>query len=227
MPVVETAAGPHATRAHRQEILGKADLYVIITASLCARPWQEVVREVLRAGTPMIQLREKGLSDREYLERARWTAAEAHRHGALCVINDRADIAWLAGADGVHLGAEDLSIASARRIVGIDMLIGVSTRSAEQAESLARLGPDYVAVGPMFASPTKPGLPPVGVSALQEVASRVHVPVVAIGGITADNVAQIRGAGRAIVCVCSAVIAAGDPYAAAKALRAPGFRRGA
>ena len=136
----------------------------------------------------------------------------------LLIINDRPDVAALCGADGVHVGQDDLPVADARRIVGAGRLVGVSTHTLAQARPAAADGADYIGVGPMFATATKDAGPVAGPQLLRQVAAEVPLPHVAIGGITADNVAQLVAAGARRVAVCSAVIAAADPQAAARAI---------
>lgn len=200
--------------------LRSAGLYVIITEALCRRPWRETAEESLLGGAGCIQLREKELTDSELLRRAREIRALTTQYGALFIMNDRPDIARLAGADGVHVGQNDLPLREARRIVGGGMLIGVSTHTIAQFDAALRDEPDYVAVGPMFATRTKPQEHVAGVETLAAVRARTELPLVAIGGIDASNAARVRQAGADVLCVCSAVIQADDPRRAARELGA-------
>jgi len=227
----------------RRAALRQARLHVLITESLCHRPWLEVCELALRGGADVLQLREKTLADRDLLHRAERLREMTQRFDALLVINDRPDVARLAGADGVHLGLNDLSVAQARQIAGPTVLIGRTVHSvAETQEALAQ-GPDYLGVGPMFASRTKPAPAaspkpnePTGPALLAAVAEAMMkateqpgqaeescVPLVAIGGITHENVAtlpiQQTGSQRTQVAVCQSVIGAADPAAAAANLR--------
>ncbi len=205
-------------RGTRAAAFARVRLYVLITAALCRGDWLETAEAAIRGGAGCLQLREKQMSDRVLLERARRLAALCREHGALCIINDRPDLAVLADADGVHLGQEDLPAPRARRIVGPDRLIGVSTHDAGQLEAALQAGPDYVAVGPVFASPTKPQDHVPGPPLLGAAVARSPVPVVAIGGIDAGNLGILVQAGARCVCVCSAVLGADDPHAAARRL---------
>jgi thiamine-phosphate pyrophosphorylase len=167
----------------------------------------------------VLQLREKSLGDGELLDRARRLRELTREHDVLLIINDRADVARLAGADGVHLGRGDLPVSQGRQIVGPHLLIGTSTHSIEEARAALGQGPDYVAVGPMFPSATKPELAVRGPGLLGEVAELADVPVVAVGGITAENVSGLSVRGRLQVAVGQSVIGAADPAAAARELR--------
>lgn len=207
------------TRANLRRRLRDMRLYVLLTESLCARPWRETAQAVLRGGADCLQLREKSLPDAELLARARVLREMTSRHDALLIVNDRPDIARLAGADGVHLGQDDLPVDEARRIVGSAAVVGVSTHSVAQLDAALEHRPDYVAIGPMFPTPTKPGLPVAGLQLARYAASHAEAPVVAIGGITIDHVAEVVGAGVWRVCVCSAVIGSPTPEEATRTLR--------
>ncbi|MFH1748071.1 MAG: thiamine phosphate synthase [Planctomycetota bacterium] len=207
-------------RGTRRARFRNVRLYVLITATLCQRDWLEVAAAVLRGGAGCLQLREKELPDAELLNRARQLRELTTRHEALLAINDRPDIARLAGADIVHVGQQDLSVKNARRIAGTSILVGKSTHTLEQFEAARAEEPDYLAVGPMFQSPTKPQDHIAGPQTLAQAASRTQIPLVAIGGITADNVAPIMSAGASCICACSAVVSTADPEAAARTLSA-------
>lgn len=139
-------------------------------------------------------------------------------HAALFIINDRADLVRQAGADGVHLGQEDMPVARARELVGEERLIGLSTHTPEQIDAAGELGVDYIGVGPVYETPTKPGRPAVGLELVRYAAERAAVPFFAIGGIDASNVAAVRAAGASRVAVVRAITAAVDPLAAARQL---------
>jgi thiamine-phosphate pyrophosphorylase len=204
-----------ALRGGRRAQFRNMRLYVILTEALCARGWQETAEAVLRGGAGCLQLREKGLPDAELLGRARRLRAITAEHAALLVINDRPDIAKLCGADGVHIGQDDLPVTDCRRIAGAHLLVGKSTHTPQQLEAALSEEPDYLAVGPMFASPTKPQDHIAGPQTLAAAVQRTTLPLVGIGGITADNAAEVVRAGASCLCVCSAVIGAEDAEAAA------------
>jgi thiamine-phosphate pyrophosphorylase len=191
-------------------------LYVIVTENLCRRPWEQTAEAALHGGATCIQLREKSLPDAELLRRAARLRRLSAAHGALLIINDRPDVAWLCGADGVHVGQEDLPVREARRIVGPRLLIGRSTHTVEQIDVAIAERPDYIAVGPMFASATKPSDAVAGARLLAEAARRTQIPLVAIGGVTAGATGALIGAGASCVCACAAVIGAEDAETAAR-----------
>jgi len=212
----------------RRRRLRTARLHVLITEALCRHDWLETANAVLAGGADVIQLREKALCDRVLLERARRLRELTASAGALLIVNDRPDIAALADADGVHVGQDDLPASAARRIVGPNRLVGLSTHSIEQFRAAIREDRDYVAVGPMFASSTKPQDftpgPPLLAAALREMkneqagsdtqAAARALAIVAIGGITPERLAAFESVGEFGIAVCGAIIGAADPRAA-------------
>lgn len=198
--------------------LRKAHLYVLLTESLCSRPWLETAAAAIDGGAGCIQLREKKLDDGELLHRAVQLRELTARHKVLMALNDRPDLARLAAADVLHVGQGDLAVRAARRIAGAGILVGKSTHTAAQCDAAAAEEPDYLAVGPMFASATKPQGHVAGPGLLAAARERSDLPLVAIGGIDADNAAEIYAAGADCVAVCRAVIGAGDIAAAAAAI---------
>jgi thiamine-phosphate pyrophosphorylase len=206
-------------RGERSARFSRVRLYVIVTASLCRGDWLATAERAIEGGAECIQLREKDLEDGELLARARRLGALCLERGVLFVMNDRADIARLCDADGVHLGQTDVSPADARRIVGPDRLIGLSTHTPEQLRAAIAAGADYIAVGPMFASTTKPQPHVAGPELLRLAGAETGIPVVPIGGIGGENVDILKASGATRVCVCSAVIGAEDVTAAAREIR--------
>lgn len=198
----------------------QADLYVVITASFCAgRTSLTVLDKVLAAGVRLVQLREKDLESRDLydlsLEFRRRTAAA----GALLIIDDRVDIALAANADGVHLGQTDLPVAAARRVAP-DLIIGASSHSLAEALAAQEAGASYVNLGPIFPTATKPKAVSLGVEAIARIAPHLKIPWSTMGGINQDNIAQVVAQGARHPAVMSAVTAAPDVTAAARALRA-------
>jgi thiamine-phosphate pyrophosphorylase len=166
-----------------------------------------------------VQLREKTLDDGPLLAFARQAQAQCERLGALFVLNDRPRLARDAGADGVHLGQDDMPVAQAREIVGQKMLIGLSTHAPGEIDAADAALVDYIGVGPVHATPTKPGRPAVGLELVRYAAAHAAMPFFAIGGIDADNVGEVLAAGASRVCVLRAVADAADPERAARKLR--------
>jgi thiamine-phosphate pyrophosphorylase len=174
----------------------------------------------LGGGVDIVQLRDKSAGDDALLAAARRFAARCAEHGALFIVNDRPDLAIAAGADGVHVGQDDVAVADARRIVGDERLIGLSTHSPQQIAAAAALDVDLIGVGPVHATPTKPGRAPVGVELVRHAAAHAATPFFAIGGIDPSTVRDVRTAGATRVAVVRAIADADDPAEAARTLRA-------
>ena len=197
-------------RGDRSARFAQVRLYLIITQRYCTRDWLETAQEAIAAGVDCIQLREKDFEGAELLARARQLGELCRQHDVLFFVNDRPDIAVLADADGVHVGQTDLPAREARKIIGPDRLIGISTHSDEQFAAALTCGADYIAVGPMFQSTTKPQLYVPGPELLARAVRQTDIPLVPIGGITPENLDEIKQAGARRVCVCSAITAAHD-----------------
>ena len=193
-------------------------LYAIADGS-AGRPILDLVSAFVRGGAAVVQLRWKAPGSGELLEVAR-AARRLCAGKTLFFVNDRADIARLVEADGVHLGQDDLPLQEARRIVGPKLIIGISTHS--EAEIDAAQAADYIGFGPIFATNSKPGAPlppPHGIEGLRRAVQRSKVPVVAIGGITAATARDVYAAGAHCVAAIAEICRAPDPEAAARALR--------
>jgi thiamine-phosphate pyrophosphorylase len=187
---------------------------------VCDMRSDRFLRAALGGGVDIVQLRMKNGSDDEILAAARRCARACAAHGALFVLNDRPDLVADAGADGVHVGQDDASVAEARTIVGPQRLVGLSTHSPQQVDAANRAGVDYIGVGPVHETPTKPGRPAVGLDLVRYAATHATVPFFAIGGIDAGNLASVRAAGARRVAVVRALTEAADPRHAARELRA-------
>jgi len=194
-------------------------LYVMISETYCRRPWLEAAQQAILGGADCLQLREKELDGGELLRRARQLVELCHRTGKLCIINDRPDIAILSGADGVHVGQDDLPVVEVRKLVGGQKIVGVSTHDIEQAKRAWLNGADYIGVGPIFRSSTKPRSFVAGVEFAHQVVAEIPVPAIAIAGITAANVDEVLGAGIRAIAVTAAVLDTDDPRAAAVELK--------
>jgi thiamine-phosphate pyrophosphorylase len=202
-----------------QQTLDGVVLYALVSADQCAAGLEWTVSEAIGGGVQVIQLREKSLSDRAYVESARRLREVTRRAGALFIVNDRPDIARLVDADGVHVGQEELTVKDARRIVGPRGLVGVSTHSIEQARQAVLDGANYIGMGPTFPSTTKTFAEFPGLDLIQQVAAEIRLPAFAIGGITCDRVASVLAAGARRVAVTAAICGAEDPRQSAAALR--------
>ena len=198
---------------NRRGRLERARLYLVCDA----RP-ADFLRAALAGGVDVVQLRDKAADDAAILRAAETFRACCEEAGALFVVNDRPDLAVGAGADGVHVGQADVAVAQARAVVGRERIVGRSTHSPEQLD--AATGVDYVAVGPVHATPTKPGRPAVGLDPVRHAAAHARMPWFAIGGIDARTVGPVLAAGARRVVVVRAIADASDPEAAARELRA-------
>lgn len=193
----------------------------VLTDARDGRDALETATRAIAAGAPVIQLRVKGVTDRELYDLGGRLMAVCREHGAVCLVNDRVDIALAIGAHGTHLGADDLPVAVARRLAGPDHIIGGTTREPVRAAQLVAEGASYLGVGPAYPTSTKDGLPDsLGPAGIGAVAQAVAVPVIAIGGVTVSHVRELRAAGAYGVAVVSAVSDAPDPAAATRRLLA-------
>ena len=197
----------------RRDRLDKALLYLV-----CDERSDEFLEAALDGGVDIVQLRIKDAPDERVLDAAQRYRRLCTAAGALLIVNDRPDLALAADADGVHVGQDDVAVAAARAVVGADRLVGLSTHSPEQITGAA--GVDYIGVGPVHATPTKPGRPPVGLELVGYAAANYALPFFAIGGIDTTNVSAVRDAGATRVAIVRALTQAQDPESTARALRA-------
>jgi len=182
---------------------------------------EPIVRGVLEAGAPWLQLRCKGAPASAFLAAATALVRSARAAGARVIVNDRLDVALASGAAGVHLGQDDLPLEAARRIAGGRLVIGISTHDVAQARAAADGGADYVGFGPMFATATKSdALAPQSLDALTAVRAAIRIPIVAIGGIDERRASQVLDAGADAVAMIGALAASDDPRALATRLLA-------
>lgn len=194
-------------------------LYAVTDRSwLHGRTLAEVVEEVILGGATMVQLREKDKTPDEILASAREIAPVCKKYGVPFIMNDSIELARAAGADGVHLGQSDVPGDNVRELAG-DLILGLSANTVESAKRAQALGADYLGVGAVFGTTTKHDARHLSPKALREITSAVDVPVVAIGGISADNILQLTGCGMQGAAVVSALFAQEDPRLAARDLR--------
>jgi len=179
----------------------------------------QVVEDALRGGVRAVQLRERGVTDRELVSLGRLLRGLTQQHGAALLVNDRIDVAAAIRADGVHLPARSFAAAEARAILGSHSLIGVSTHSPAEVEAAAETGADFAVFGPVFETPSKRRFgAPLGLPALEEAAHAAAIPVLAIGGLNPSRTPEAIRAGAAGVAVIRSVLAQPDPEGAARAL---------
>jgi thiamine-phosphate pyrophosphorylase len=201
--------------ATRLERLRAARLYLV-----CDDQPTEFLRAALRGGVEMVELRLKESPDATILEAAARFAPICAENDALFILNDRPDLVPDAGADGVHVGQDDVSVGEARTDIGPERILGLSTHSSEQVDDARNAGPDYISVGPVHQTPTKPGRPAVGLELVRYATLHAPMPFFAIGGISADNLEHVLGAGARRVAVVRALTEAEDPERAARGMRA-------
>ena len=196
-------------------------LYLVTDRALSrGRKTAAIVREAVAGGVTCVQLREKNCGTREFLEEARAAQAALRGTGVPLIVNDRVDVALAIGADGVHLGQQDMAIADARRLGPPGWIIGVSAETVADAVRAEKEGADYIGVSPVFATPTKTdAAPPLGLSGLRHMRAATKIPLVAIGGIHAGNARDVIRAGADGLAVVSAIVAADFPREAAGQLR--------
>jgi len=202
----------------RRERLRSARLYFISDARPGGRPLAEVLEPALAGGADLFQLRDKTATDDELLAACAIARDLCAAAGALFIVNDRPDIAAQAGADGVHVGQDDASVAQARDVVGSDVLVGLSTHSPEQIDAVPAEA-DMIGVGPIYATPTKAGVVPVGLELLDYAAAHARVPFFAIGGLDVETTPQALAHGATRIAVVRAIADAPDPAAAARTLQ--------
>jgi thiamine-phosphate pyrophosphorylase len=198
---------------NRRARLRVARLYLV-----CPAAFGPGLEAALRGGVDVVQLRDKNASDDELLAAAASFSAACRTHGALFILNDRPELAAAAGADGVHVGQDDTPVARAWELAGEERLVGLSTHTPAQVDTAE--GADYIGVGPVHATPTKPGRPAVGLELVAHAAAHATVPFFAIGGITGENLSDVTAGGATRAAVVRAITEAGDPETAARELRA-------
>ena len=204
--------------AARRLRLLESDLYLVI-GPVAGRDLEQTVLEAIEGGVDIVQLRAKGASDEELISFGSHLARLCHERRVMFIINDRPDLVEPIGADGVHVGQDDLSVAEARRIAGPSALVGVSTHSEEQLEQAAADGADYAGVGPVHETPTKPGRPATGYRYVHHASLRAKLPWFAIGGIDESTIDRTLASGAERIVVVRAIAEADDPRAVAASLK--------
>lgn len=219
MPIVDTFVShmPNV-RTDRLAHLATARLYLVCDHAPAGRDLTEVLPAAIAGGVDVVQLRVKQADDQELLAFAREARAVCAGR-ALFIVNDRPSVARECGADGVHVGQEDMPVAQVRELVGPNMLIGLSTHAPAEIDAADPELVDYIGVGPVHATPTKLGRPAVGPELVRYAAVHARVPFFAIGGLSAENAGEVLNAGATRVCVLRAIAHASDPEQAARDLR--------
>ena len=188
------------------------NLCLLLTEATCVLPWKEVLMAAIEGGVDCVQVREKHLPADALLARAREVMGMCQLANIPVIVNDRVDIALAAGAAGVHLGQHDLPVREARKLCGWQLIIGVSTHGPQEAQSAMEEGADYVGIGPIFSSTTKPDLEPSGVDRVRETLTVIdNLPHLAIGGVGPENAAEVLAAGGRGLAVGSAICGSSTP----------------
>ena len=200
----------------KKDFLHRVRLYVLISSSIATKSVKEVSRLVIDGGADAIQLREKTISDSQFITLAREVRDITTKRGSLLIINDRVHVVRKVNADGIHLGQQDMSALEARNIIGDEKIIGVSTHSITQARQAQKDGADYIAIGPIYPTRTKDYEPSIGIEVLQKISEAIDIPFIAIGAITLENLDEVLNAGASRVAVCSAIIGSKDIYSSTK-----------
>lgn len=195
-------------------------IYLVTDRGLCLnRPLQDVVLRAVKGGAAYVQLREKDITTRLFVEEGRAIKKILEPYGVPLIINDRIDVALACGADGVHIGQEDMPYAIARKLMGERAMIGISVETWEDVEAAQKLDVDYIGVSPVFATPTKTDTKePWGLDGLRKIKEFSRHPLVAIGGINEANARAVVEAGADCLAVVSAICAAADPQGATSSL---------
>jgi thiamine-phosphate pyrophosphorylase len=218
------AMSSNESGAERRARLARARLYLVCPERGAAgsedpRELEQLVRAAAAGGVDVVQLREKHLPDERLAALASALRGPCERAGALLIVNDRPHVALAAGADGVHLGQDDMPVAETRELVGSDMLIGLSTHARAEVVAREAAQADYIGVGPVHETPTKPGRPAVGIELVRYAAEHARTPFFAIGGLHAGNLTPVLEAGARRAVVLRAIAAASEPQTAARELR--------
>ncbi|MDD5455276.1 MAG: thiamine phosphate synthase [Candidatus Ratteibacteria bacterium] len=192
---------------YRKNLASRLGLYIITDKKIAGKSNEQIVKEALKGGADTIQLRDKDLSYKKLLVEAKKIRKIIPENKAIFIVNDNVDVALCSGADGVHLGKDDMPVKEARKILGEDKIIGVSCDNIREAEKAEKDGADYISLGPVFPTDTKKDVPsPLGVKVIKEAKRKISIPIVAIGGINESNIRSVLNAGADSVAVISAVL---------------------
>jgi thiamine-phosphate pyrophosphorylase len=216
LEVKTSAPEPDSLKERRHAWLERARLYLVCEAKPGGHEPEDVLRPALQSGVDVVQLRDKTSEDREVVEAGRVFRRLCDAYDALFIVNDQPELALACAADGVHIGQEDAGVDAVRNLLGPDSLIGLSTHSEQQIEAAGEV--DYISVGPVFITPTKPEYEPVGLELVRWAADHAPVPFFAIGGIDRDNVNIVLDGGARRIAVVRAIRDADDPAEAAREL---------
>ena len=190
----------------RKKLLKKSRLYLILDKKTCGKPLVKTAAKILRSKIGVVQLRSKCEDKNAVLKDAIELSRVFKDSAKIFIINDYPEIARIAGCDGVHLGQDDLPVRAARKLLGASMIIGVSCHSLRQALAAQKQGADYIGIGPVFATRTKPDYRPIGLETLKKLKGRIRIPYFAIGDIRKENIRDIAASGARRAAVCRAIL---------------------
>lgn len=205
--------------ALKKRLLARSGIYLVADNSASkGRDLISTISRSLEAGVDIVQFRDKRASDKEFLALGKKIKRLTEEQGALFVVNDRVGLALEMNSDGVHLGDGDMSVEAARKALGRERIIGFSTHSIAEMRDAAQKDADYISIGPVFATPAKPGHKAIGLEPIKTASRELRLPFVAIGGINESNVKDVVSAGAKRVAVIRAIMSDSDPCAAARTL---------
>ncbi|MFC1624290.1 thiamine phosphate synthase [Candidatus Omnitrophota bacterium] len=204
----------------KKKLLETSGIYLVTDRrALNGKDITLTISQALKAGIDIIQYRDKEATDREFLETGKKIKDLLSKKDVLFIVDDRVEVALALDADGVHLGQEDMPVKVARSILGTKKIIGLSTHSMRQMREGGKLDVDYISVGPVFSTPTKPDYRAIGLELIEIASQELKIPFVAIGGIDESNIEDVSRAGARRIAVVRAILSSKDPFAAAKGLR--------
>ncbi|MDP6685995.1 MAG: thiamine phosphate synthase [Candidatus Omnitrophota bacterium] len=203
----------------KKELLKKSGLYLVTDRlALKDKDITKIISQSVAAGVDIVQLRDKEATSQEFIETGKKIKAILKGKNVLFIVNDRIDEALLLESDGIHLGQDDISVETARKVLGKDKIIGLSTHSIAQLRKAIKKDVDYISVGPIFKTPTKPDYAPVGLDLVEIAKKETNIPFIAIGGINQSNIQTLVAKGAKRIAVVRAILSSADPFMATKDL---------
>lgn len=204
----------------KKELLKESRLYLIVDKDVCSHtPLVKIINKIKDKGVNIVQFRDKDSKKEDILENAREFRKLLLNTPNIFIINDYLDVAKIVDSDGIHLGQNDLSLQRVRRILGKDKIIGVSCHNLSQAIIAQANGADYISIGPIFRTPTKPKAKPIGLELLKEIRKNIKIPFFAIGGINLNNIETVLSYGAKGIAVCRAICKARNPFETIKSIK--------
>ncbi|MFH1222710.1 MAG: thiamine phosphate synthase [Pseudomonadota bacterium] len=210
-------------KTHKMEIFRNAGLYLVTSSELSNYPTPEVIEKYLKAGGKLFQLREKTMQENQFYETGLAAKRLSDTYGAVFIINDNVEMAKRLNADGVHLGQDDMSVVEARKILGGDFIIGVSTHNTEEAVQAQKDGADYINIGPVFPTATKPHMQTLGITGVEKILPSVDIPFTFMGGIKESNIHLLKKLHPAALAMVTEITKSPDVFSKVKSLLQAAF----